>query len=175
MRKLLADQKQKEGAQFEKTGSRLVPMTQAQIKEVRIAQTVVSTAIHPDTGEFINWLFRFSSFLPVNIPISFGFIFAAPTPFNTIFWQWINQTYNAALNYQNRHASSLYTTEDIAKSYCIATSSALVVSLGIRKMLEKQTARASGARLVMLNSVSSFAACAAAGWLNAYFMRQTEM
>ena len=42
--------------------------------------------IHPDTGEMLNWMFRFSSFLPMNIPISFGFIFAAPTPFNTIFW-----------------------------------------------------------------------------------------
>lgn len=85
-----------------------------EIREIRTAQTVVSTAIHPDTKEMIPWLFRFSSFLPVNIPISYGFIFAAPTPFNTIFWQWINQTYNAALNYANRNASSTYTNKDIA-------------------------------------------------------------
>ena len=135
----------------------------------------MSTAVHPDTGEFLNWMFRFSSFLPMNIPISFGFIFAAPTPFNTIFWQWINQTYNAALNYQNRNASSLYTTEDIAKSYAIATSSAIAISLGIRKGLDPIAKNAKGGKLVMLNALSSFAACAAAGYLNAYFMRKTEM
>ena len=95
---------------FEKTGKREVLLTQAEIKELRVAETVVSTAIHPDTGKLIPWTLRFSSFLPMNIPISFGFIFAAPTPFNTIFWQWLNQTYNAALNYENRNASSVYTT-----------------------------------------------------------------
>ena len=119
----------------------------------------------------MNWVFRFSSFLPVNIPISFGFIFAAPTPFNTIFWQWINQTYNAALNYQNRNASSLYSTEDIAKSYAIATTSAIGISLGVRKAVDPIAKKSSGGRLVMLNAVSSFLACAAAGYLNAYFMR----
>ena len=61
------------------------------------------------------------------------------------------------------------------KSYCIATTSAIGVALAIRKMLEKQSSAAKGARLVMINSISSFAACAAAGFLNAYFMRQTEM
>ena len=113
-------------------------LTPEQIKEIRVAETVVSTAIHPDTGKMIPWALRFSSFLPMNIPISFGFIFAAPTPFNTIFWQWLNQTYNAALNYENRNASSTYTTQDIATSYCIATSSAIVVALGIRKLVDKQ-------------------------------------
>ena len=85
----------------------------------------------------IPWALRFSSFLPMNIPISFGFIFAAPTPFNTIFWQWLNQTYNAALNYENRNASSVYTTQDIAMSYTIATTTAIGVALGIRKLVEK--------------------------------------
>jgi len=43
------------------------------------------------------------------MPIAFGMIITAPTPFNTVLWQWINQTYNAALNYGNRNASSNYT------------------------------------------------------------------
>ena len=135
----------------------------------------MSTAIHPDTGKIIPWALRFSSFLPMNLPISFGFIFAAPTPFNTIFWQWINQTYNAALNYENRNASSTYTTEDIVKSYTVATSSAIAVALAIRKAVEKQANQMKGGKLVLLNSVSSFVACALSGFLNAYFMRQTEI
>jgi hypothetical protein len=88
-------------------------MSKQEIKYLRKAQTVVSTAIHPDTNEFIPWAMRCSSFVPMNVPISFGFIVAAPTPFNTILWQAINQTYNAAFNYGNRNATSLYTTRDI--------------------------------------------------------------
>lgn len=81
-----------------------------EIKELRKYQTVIRTALHPDTGEYIPWVMRVSSFLPTNIPIAFGFIIARPTPFNTIFWQWINQTYNALFNYGNRNASSPYST-----------------------------------------------------------------
>ena len=71
-------------------GDRRVLLTKEQIKKIRIAETVVSTAIHPDTKLMLPWAQRFSSFMPMNIPICFGFIIAAPTPFNTVFWQWIN-------------------------------------------------------------------------------------
>jgi sideroflexin-5 len=175
MQKLIENQKQAEQAQFEKTGDRRIPLTREQIRDLRIAETVISTAIHPDTKQMLPWTQRFSSFLPMNIPICFGFIIAAPTPFNTIFWQWVNQTYNAWLNYGNRNASSNYTMEDISKSYVAACASSITIGLGIRKMLAKRSAAATGASLILLNSVSSFFACASAGFLNAYFMRQTEM
>ena len=84
-------------------------LSEAEIKSLRIAETCVLTSIHPDTGKIISWPMRLSSFVPINMPIAFGMIITAPTPFNTILWQWINQTYNAALNYGNRNASSNYT------------------------------------------------------------------
>ena len=90
MRQLIQEQKEREEEQFKATGSWLIKLTQEEIKKLREAETVVSTAIHPDTGEFIPWVCRLSSFLPCNVPIAFGFIIAKPTPFNTIFWQWIN-------------------------------------------------------------------------------------
>lgn len=65
--------------------------------------------------------------------------------------------------------------QDIGMSYGIATSSAICVGLGVRKILEKQTAKSTGSRLVYLNAVSSFIAVATAGFLNAYFMRKTEI
>ena len=135
----------------------------------------MSTAIHPDTGEFIPWIMRLSSFLPCNIPIAFGFIIAKPTPFNTIFVNWVNQTYNALMNYGNRNATSLYTTEDILKSYIVASGSSIAVALGIRKALSGYSRNTVGARLILLNSFSSFWACATAGYLNAFFMRKTEL
>ena len=175
MKSMIQLQKDKEADHFKNTGQKKILMSEEEIKKLRIAQTVVSSAIHPDTGEFIPWVCRLSSFLPCNIPISFGFIIAAPTPFNTIFWQWINQTYNASMNYGNRNATSLYTTQDILQSYSVAVGSSIIVALGIRKMLSGYTKHARGAQLLVFNSISSFFACATAGYLNAYFMRRTEL
>jgi hypothetical protein len=102
-------------------------------------------------------------------------IITAPTPFNTILWQWINQTYNALLNYGNRNASSTYTTNDILKSYGYACAASISVALGIRKGLSSRTKEMVGAKLVIFNSISAFFACSTAGYLNAYCMRQTEL
>lgn len=109
MQKMIEDQRQREEDQFHRTGQRKVQTSVEDIKSLRRAETVLRTAIHPDTGEFIPWPMRMSSFIPVNLPISYGMIIVAPTPFNTIFWQFLNQTYNAMINYGNRNASSTYT------------------------------------------------------------------
>lgn len=96
---------------------------------------MISTAVSPDTGDFIPWPMRMSSFVPMNMPIAFGMLMTSPTPFNTILWQWVNQTYNASMNYGNRNASSKYTTADILKSYASAVSIAIILSLGIRRVV----------------------------------------
>ena len=90
MQAMLERVKDEEQKHFKETGKKHMQRSAAEIRQIRTAQTVVSTAIHPDTEKMIPWALRFSSFLPMNIPISYGFICAAPTPFNTIFWQWIN-------------------------------------------------------------------------------------
>ena len=168
-------QKLMEDEQLMRTGERRVLLGSDDIHKLRTAQRVVAAAIHPDTGDFIPWACRISSFLPMNMPIVFGFILARPTPFNTVFWQWINQTYNATLNYGNRNASSLYTHEDIAKSYLVAATSSIVVALGIRKVLSGYTKHLTGSKLTMANTFSSFWACSFAGYMNGFFMRRTEL
>ena len=60
-------------------------------------------------------------------------------------------------------------------SYTVATTAAVGVALGIRKAVDKQASQLKGGKLVLLNSISSFAACALSGFLNAYIMRQTEI
>jgi len=90
LRKKIEDQRLKEEEAFKATGHRAIQLSVEEVKAIRRAQTVVSTAIHPDTGDFIPWVCRVSSFLPCNMPIAFGFIIAKPTPFNTVFWQLIN-------------------------------------------------------------------------------------
>jgi hypothetical protein len=118
---------------------------------------------------------RMSAFIPVQLPISFGMLMTAPTPFNTILWQWVNQTYNALMNYGNRNASSTYTTKDIAVSYASAVTIAIALSLGIRKAVAPLTRGSTGATMVFGNTVSTYVACACAGFSNAYLMRQTEI
>jgi hypothetical protein len=79
------------------------------------------------------------------------------------------------MNYGNRNATSLYTTQDILQSYIVAVGSSIAVALSIRKALSGWTQNLHGARLIVANSISSFIACSVAGYLNAHFMRQTEL
>jgi len=57
----------------------------------------------------------------------------------------------------------------------VATASAIGVALLIRKAVDKQAKQLKGGKLIMLNSFSSFTACAISGFLNAYIMRRTEI
>ena len=75
------------------------------------------------------------------------------------------------MNYGNRNASSTYTYKDIASSYVAACTSSIAIGLGIRKLLSKRANASTGARLIFLNTISSFFACASAGFLNAWCMR----
>lgn len=104
-----------------------------------------------------------------------GLVLPAPTVFNTIVSNWANQTYNAVTNYGNRNASSKYTTKDVIKSYFYAAVTSCIVALGIRKLVEHKTKSMTGGPMFMFNAVSASAACAIAGFLNAWFMRQTEL
>ena len=77
-----------------------------QLFERQHKKLILTSCWHPDTNEPIMWPARSSTFVTTNIPIITGMLLAPPSPMNTIFWQWINQTYNAGLNYGNRNASS---------------------------------------------------------------------
>ncbi len=80
--------------------------TQEEIARLRRVKAVVASAVHPDSGEVIPFPMRMCAFVPMNMPIVCGMLLAAPTPFNTAFWQWANQTYNAGMNFGNRNATS---------------------------------------------------------------------
>jgi hypothetical protein len=52
---MLQEQKDAEQTNLAETGDRRVHRTSEQIRKLRIAETVVSTAIHPDTKEMLPW------------------------------------------------------------------------------------------------------------------------
>jgi hypothetical protein len=61
-------------------------MTKEFSKMLKIAKIVTRVSLHPDTGELIPWAFRFSSNIPVTLPLDMGLIMARPTVFNSVFW-----------------------------------------------------------------------------------------
>lgn len=155
-------------------GNKQVLLPESRIKQLRQYQRIINTSVHPDTKEVIAWPMRMSAFIPTNLPIIFGILMTAPTPFNTALWQWINQTYNAGMNYGNRNASSDQTVGDILAGYAAAASSSVTVALTLRYLSQNFTKNLKGGSVVLANSGISYFAMATAGFLNTYCMRRAE-
>lgn len=91
-----------------------------EIKKLHRAKNIVSSAVHPETDEYIPRIMRMCAYAPMSIPTLFGFILSKPTTFNIVFWQWANQTLSAGMNYSNRSASSSLDAKGIAAAYTAA-------------------------------------------------------
>ena len=55
-----------------------------------------------------------------------------------IFWQWVNQSFNALVNYTNRNANVEQDNSKLLIAYVSATSAALGTSLGLKAFLAKR-------------------------------------
>ena len=151
-------------------------MTDQEFAEVEKADRITKAVYHPDTGEKVPMLFRMCTFVPVNMPIIFGMVCTPQTLINVIFWQWINQTYNACWNYSNRNATSTFTNKELAMAYGGAVSSSVGIALVGRKLGQRfgiSTGAISKIRLV--NGLVSLAALSTAGFLNLFLIRYNEM
>lgn len=85
-----------------------------------------------------------------------------------VFWQWVNQSFNALVNYTNRNAKSEVSSTQLGVAYVSATTSALVTALGLKTFLEKRAGS-------LLQRYVPFAAVAAANCVNIPLMRQSEL
>jgi hypothetical protein len=79
------------------------------------------------------------------------------------------------MNYGNRNATSKQTSSDILKGYGAAVTSAVGVSMYLRKTFSPRINKLKGGSFFLANSMLQWAAVVVAGVLNITFMRMSEM
>lgn len=156
-------------------GEGFADLTEAEFLDFQHKKLILTSCVHPDTQQVIPWPMRTSTFVQTNIPIMVGMLLSAPTVRNSIFWQWINQTYNAALNFGNRNASSTQSNTDLLKSYGLAVFTSISTVLLLKKLLFPLARGKSELAAQTINFFANWVAVAASSALNVTFVRSGEL
>ncbi len=142
----------------------------------------MQSAVHPDTGDTIPLVFRMSTFMPSNLPITAGMLLSG-TGRAQVFWQWANQSYNAGFNYANRNATVPINAAQMAASYTVAVGVACGMSYGLGRVVERLQRSMGGGgggggkqplSLKLLTRGLPWLAVATAGMANVLAMRYKE-
>lgn len=150
-------------------------LSQDEISKIQYASNIVGGAVHPDTKEIIAAPMRLSGFVPMNVPIILILMFTKnQTPVFNAGMQWVNQTYNAGMNYGNRNASSAYTNSDLLRGYFGAVTASLTISYTTRTLLSSQLATLAGPRLALANAALNYTAASISNVANCSLMRWKE-
>ncbi|XP_070776137.1 sideroflexin-5a [Enoplosus armatus] len=154
-----------------KQGSLPPEVTDAQLWQ---AQKIKQAIIHPDTGEKILMPFRMSGFIPFGTPVVVGLLLPNQTLASTIFWQWLNQSHNACVNYCNRNASKPAPFTKFAQGYLGAVTSAVSIAVGLNLLIQKASRFSPTTRLLVQRFIP-FPAVASANVCNVVLMRHSEL
>uniref|UniRef100_A0A1B6CGB4 Sidoreflexin n=1 Tax=Clastoptera arizonana TaxID=38151 RepID=A0A1B6CGB4_9HEMI len=138
------------------------------LNEVMRAKQLYESAFHPDSGEKMNVFGRMSFQVPGGMLVTGAMLTFYKTTGALVFWQWVNQSFNALVNYTNRNAKSPLTEKQMAVAYISASSAACFTAMGLKTFLSKRTGP-------MMQRYVPFAAVAAANCVNIPLMRQTEL
>ncbi|XP_066278337.1 sideroflexin-5-like isoform X2 [Branchiostoma lanceolatum] len=143
-------------------------------KQLWEAQKIKTAILHPDTGEKILMPFRMSGFVPFGTPIVVGLLLPNQTMVTTIFWQWLNQTHNACVNYSNRNATKPTPVSRFVQGYVGAVTSAVGIAVGLNGLVKKARAFSPTTRMVVQRFIP-FPAVATANVFNLILMRNNEL
>lgn len=138
------------------------------------AQKVKQAIIHPDTGEKIFMPFRMSGYVPFGTPIVVGLLLPNQTLATTVFWQWLNQSHNACVNYANRNATKPTPTSKFLQGYVGAVTSAVSIAVGLNILIQKSSKFSPATRLIIQRFIP-FPAVASANICNVALMRHNEL
>lgn len=153
-----------------------VMMKPEDIKVLTAADRVVSGSVHPDTNEPIPFPMRMTANVWFNGPTLMIMLFTRnQSPAFNAFMQWVNQTYNAGVNYGNRSASSPYTSADFGKGYLGAVGASIGIALASRKFFAPRIAAMTGTTAIFASAGLNYIATGSAGGINCALMRSKEV
>lgn len=130
------------------------------------AKYLVNGCIHFETGEIIPWPYRINSFIFVNIPIIFGLMCLPTTSLNLFIFNFINQSYNACMNYYNGTKAP---KEILLSSYLLAVSSSILSAFYLKSLFGQ------GSTGRIKNLIVRLLPSGIAGFMNLVFMRNNYM
>ncbi|SNX86082.1 related to Probable mitochondrial transport protein FSF1 [Melanopsichium pennsylvanicum] len=153
------------------TATYFVPRSEAQ--KFWKAKQLVDSSVHPDTGEVILLPFRMAAFVPTNLLVVGGMLMPNPSLGMIVFWQWVNQSLNVAVNYSNANKSVPMNMKEVGLAYAAATTSAVGIAVGMSRGVPKL--RVSPGVKGVLTSLVPFVSVASAGVVNISCMRWKEI